>query len=66
MRRENVIYVIVFLNVQLLVLAIKFKVALQSRTSVLGCTKKIVSQETKMRINTDIPLILDSSISINR
>ncbi len=40
MRRENVIFVIIFLNVQLLELAIKFKVALQSRTSVLGCTKK--------------------------
>jgi hypothetical protein len=40
MRRENVIFVIVFLNVQLLVLAIKFKITLQSGTSVLGCTKK--------------------------
>jgi hypothetical protein len=43
MRRENVIFVIIFLNVQLLVLAIKFKIALQSGPSVLGCTKKIVS-----------------------
>jgi hypothetical protein len=40
MRRENGIFAIIFLNVQILVLAIKFKVALQSRTSVFGCTKK--------------------------
>jgi hypothetical protein len=53
MRRENVIFVIIFLNVQHLVLAIKFKVALQSRTSVLGCTKKIVSQETKIHSSFD-------------